>query len=90
MSKTDKDLSFRYQPMPIGFKWYGTRRKAGKPNLVKGYEDGPGGHKCYCCGVTDNYKGLMRRSAVQQILDGLEEYAEMCRAIREADDGITS
>lgn len=89
MSKTDKDVSFRYREMPVGFKWYGTRHKAGKPNLVKGYEAGPGGHSCSCCGVVDSYKGQMRKSAVQQIADGLAEYAELRRALVEDDDPLT-
>lgn len=44
----------------VRVRYYGTKRDAGKPNLTKGYESGPGGKNCACCGVNSNYKGQMR------------------------------
>ena len=52
---------------------YWTRRNAGKVNLTKGYEDGPGGKSCSCCGVQHDYKGMMRRDAKRAIALALEE-----------------
>ena len=52
---------------------YSSRRNAGKVNLTKGYEDGPGGKYCSCCGVQHDYKGMMRRDAKQAIALALQE-----------------
>lgn len=103
MSKTDKDKRLKYvlaeaearftEDEAQQYVWRtllpSCKRKAGKGNLTKGYENGPGGRRCSCCGVNEHYKHQMRHSAIDQISEGLMEYAEMLRVEREKDDGIT-
>lgn len=77
MSRTDKDKRFKYrtdEEVPKGFKYYGTRRKSNRANLTKGFEDGPGGKNCACCGVRMEYKHQMRASGKTEALAGLLEW----------------
>jgi len=76
MSRTDKDKPYKYRSddeWPRGIWRLGRSKRAKKVNLVKGYEDGPGGKDCSCCGVQHDYKGMMRRDAKLAIALALEE-----------------
>jgi hypothetical protein len=55
------------------------KKRAGRGNLTKGFEDGPGGKKCSCCGVRSDYKSLLRansksitRAELREFLDSKE------------------
>ena len=75
MSKTDKD-----HLNPDDWEKRPSRKKrAGRGNLTKGFEDGPGGKKCSCCGVRSDYKSLLRadsksitRAELREFLDSKE------------------
>ena len=75
MSKTDKD-----HLTPDDWEKRPSRKKrAGRGNLTKGFEDGPGGKSCICCGVDSEYKSSLRiqgkaitRAELQEYLDSKE------------------
>ena len=78
MSRTNKDKPWKYRTKEekfpgVQFWRLGGSKRAKKVNLVKGYEDGPGGKDCSCCGVQHDYKGMMRRDAKLAIALALEE-----------------
>ena len=78
MSRTDKDKPWKYrtkdEKLPRVQYWrLGGSKRANKVNLTKGYEDGPGGKDCSCCGVQHDYKGMMRRDAKKAIALALQE-----------------
>jgi hypothetical protein len=73
MSRTDKDKSLKWLTEEDWAKRPSRRKRAGKGNLVKGYEDGPGGKSCSCCGVEMEYK---HRSRAQGKADALAGYVE--------------
>ena len=50
------------------------RKRAGRGNLTKGFEDGPGGKKCSCCGVRHDYKSLLRADGKSITRAELREY----------------
>jgi len=76
MSRTDKDKPWKYRTedeKPTRLWRLSGSKRAKKVNLVKGFEDGPGGKDCSCCGVQHDYKGMMRRDAKRAIALALEE-----------------
>ena len=92
MSRTDKDKPYKYRSddeWPRGIWRLGRKKNANKVNLTKGYEDGPGGKDCSCCGVQHDYKGMMRRDAKRAIALALQEMKDNAPDVCECDFCLT-
>jgi hypothetical protein len=77
MSRTRKDKPYKYRDLDaetVPRNLYGSHpAKAGHGNLAKGYEDGPGGARCLCCGVLSDASTMRRTEAKKAIRKALDD-----------------